>query len=84
MRKTERRSDQFILPDDVIEQAKMDMMRGVKVTIDPQELVRRMKHADDALNGDSNDAEHDALYALRAWLSEILEDPDRRIVNARR
>jgi hypothetical protein len=26
-----------------------------------------MTEADDALNGDSNDAEHDALYAL-GWL----------------
>lgn len=70
----------MVLPDDVLGQAKTDTKRGVKIELTPEEVVRRMKEADEALNGDSNDAEHDSLYALREWLSEILEDPDRRKV----
>lgn len=70
--------DQFALPSGVVDQAKTDTMRGVKIVLTPEEVVRRMKQADEALNGDSNDAEHDALYALREWLSDVFEDPERR------
>lgn len=84
---SERREDQngqFVLPVDIIEEAKSDTNRGVKIQVTPEEVVRRMKMADRALNGDSNDAEHDALRDLREWLSDIFEDPDRRAANARR
>jgi hypothetical protein len=84
---SERREDQngqFILPGDILEEAKTDTIRGVKIQVTPEEVVRRMKMADRALNGDSNDAEHDALHDLREWLSEIFEDPDRRAVHERR
>lgn len=80
----ENDSGQFILPADILDQAKTDTMRGVKITLTPDEVVRRIKQADRALNGDSNDAEHDALHDLREWLSEIFEDPDRRKANERR
>jgi hypothetical protein len=76
--------EKFILPGDIMDQAKTDTLRGVKIMMTPEEVIRRMKMADRALNGASNDAEHDALYALREWLSEVLEDPDRRAVNERR
>lgn len=76
----ERRKQQFVLPEDIFGQAKSDTIRGVKIELTPDEVVRRMKQADRALNGDSNDAEHDALYDLREWLSDVLEDPDRRKV----
>lgn len=69
----------YRLPQDTVDQAKTDTTRGVKIQITPEELIRRIKNADRALNGDSNDAEHDALYELREWLSDILEDPERRV-----
>jgi hypothetical protein len=69
----------YYLPQDIVAQAKTDTTRGVKIQVTPEELVRRCKAADRALNGDSNDAEHDALYELREWLSEVLEDPERRV-----
>lgn len=84
---TERWEDQkgqFILPADIIDEAKSDTTRGVKIQVTPEEVVRRIKMADRALNGDSNDAEHDALHDLREWLSEIFEDPERRAANERR
>jgi len=84
---SERREDQggqFMLPPDIADEAKIDTVRGVKIMVTPEEIVRRMKQADRALNGDSNDAEHDALYDLREWLSEIFEDPERRAADGRR
>lgn len=35
--------------------------------------------ADRALDGESNDAEHDALYSIRETLAEYSTDPQRRI-----
>lgn len=84
---SERREDEngkFALPVDLQEEAKSDTVRGVKIMVTPEEIVRRMKQADRVLSGDSNDAEHDALYDLREWLSEIFEDPGRRAANGRR
>jgi chloramphenicol 3-O-phosphotransferase len=84
---SERREDkngQFTLPADIVEEAKSDTTRGVKIEVTPEEVVRRMKMADRALNGDSNDAEHDALSDLREWLSDVFEDPDRRVANGKR
>jgi hypothetical protein len=69
----------YCLPQDTLAQAKTDTIRGVKIQVTPEELVQSIKRADKALNGDSNDAEHDALYELREWLSEVLEDPERRV-----
>jgi len=37
-----------------------------------------MVTADRALNGDSNDLEHNTLYEIHEKLSEIFEDPQRR------
>jgi hypothetical protein len=39
-------------------------------------IMGLMAKADKALNGTSNDAEHDALYEIREALSEAYEDPD--------
>jgi len=73
------RREEFALPNDVVEQASIDTLRNVKIEITPSELVDLMKDADQALNGDSNDEEHDALYRIRRWMSEVVEDPDRRV-----
>jgi len=48
------------------------------ITVTRHELLKLCIEADKALDGDSNDAEHDALYSLRESLSEFLEDPERR------
>ena len=42
------------------------------------ELNALIDQADKALDGDSNDAEHDALYAIREALAEYSLDPARR------
>jgi hypothetical protein len=81
MAKTKRKikeSDQFVIPKGVVTKAKKDSAGGIMISVDPHEVVQRMQEADEALNGDSNDAEHDALVDLREWLSEIFEDTDRR------
>lgn len=48
------------------------------VTVTRHELLRAIQAADRALDGVSNDAEHDALYDLREILSEWVEAPERR------
>ena len=63
------------IPDDIVARAKASKD---EIVVTPSELVALMQTADEALNGDSNDAEHDALYELREELSEIFEDPNRR------
>jgi hypothetical protein len=50
---------------------------SIKITV--KELNALIDKADKALDGDSNDAEHDALYSLRETLSEMSQDPDRRL-----
>lgn len=66
---------QFVMPADVIVKARKLTRDGVLITISPAALINRIVNADDALNSSSNDSEHDALYYLREWLSEIYEDP---------
>jgi hypothetical protein len=44
-----------------------------KIVVTAGELVALLNEADEALDGDSNDAEHDALYSIRESLSEIVE-----------
>jgi hypothetical protein len=51
----------------------------IKVTLTLKELNDLIDKMDDALDGDSNDYEHDVLYATRDTLSEYTSDPDRRI-----
>ena len=68
----------FIMPPDIIGRSVIETKRGVKITVTPHELMQQMRAADVALNGDSNDAEHDALYELRGWLSDVYEDIERR------
>jgi hypothetical protein len=75
---TRNGKERFRIPPDVIARANEDADDGVKIMLTPAAVVSAMCSADKALNGDSNDAEHDALYALREWLSEIFEDPSRR------
>jgi hypothetical protein len=70
---------EFTLPAGVITRAGRSTRLGAKIRVTPNEVVDKMRDADRALNGDSNDEEHDTLALLRDWLSEILEDPDRRI-----
>ena len=68
----------FIMPPDIIGRSVIETKRGVKITVTPHELMQQMREADIALNGDSNDAANEALYALREWLSEVYEDTERR------
>lgn len=75
---TERDRERFEIPGDIYRRASADTKKGVRIKVSPRELMILMNHADEALNGDSNDAEHDALYDIRQELSEIFEDPDRR------
>jgi hypothetical protein len=49
-----------------------------QIVVTRHELLKLCIEADRALDGDSNDAEHDALCALRDRLSTFLEDPERR------
>jgi hypothetical protein len=49
-----------------------------KITVTRAELLKLCIQADAALDGDSNDAEHDALNTIRGVLSDFLEDPERR------
>lgn len=42
------------------------------------ELNQLIDRADKALDGDSNDEEHDALYEIREAMAEMSTDPDRR------
>lgn len=77
--KTHRESDdddQFNMPADIIGRAEIFTDRGDRIMVKPNELIKQMRLIDKALNGDSNDAEHDALYHVREWLSDIYEDPD--------
>jgi DNA segregation ATPase FtsK/SpoIIIE-like protein len=67
--------DAFVVPDDIRVRAAEETARGVRVYVTPSDLIGLMDDADKALNGDSNDAEHDALYDLRDTLSEWFEDP---------
>lgn len=48
------------------------------VVVQASELTELLAEADAALDGDSNDAEHDALYSLRVSLAEWIEQPQRR------
>ena len=70
--------DTFKIPHVVRVRANRDTKNGVKIVLSPKEILKQMGEADKALNGDSNDDEHDALHSLREWLSDIFEDPDRR------
>jgi hypothetical protein len=51
----------------------------VKIVLTLKELNDLIDKMDDALDGDSNDYEHDVLFATRDTLSEFTSDPDRRI-----
>lgn len=75
---TRRDNEEFDLPKDVVKRASEETSCGVRISVTPAELVEQMKAADEALNGNSNDAEHDVLTKIREWISEVFEDPDRR------
>ena len=81
-RKTDK-NDQFVLPDDVVRKARIDTRNGVRISISPEEVLTQIAMADRALNGDSNDSEHDVLCALREWLSDVYEDPEYRVQRVR-
>jgi hypothetical protein len=63
---------QFSIPVEIRELAKAQDPIRIKAAT----LVAMMDEADEALNGDSNDAEHDALFSLREQLSELFENGD--------
>jgi hypothetical protein len=65
----------FRIPDDIRKRAKMSTDR---ISITPSELIDLLDTADNALNSNSNDTEHDALYLIRECLSEWFEDSTRR------
>ena len=56
----------------------MTVSQRIEILLKLSEVNALIDEADKALDGDSNDAEHDALYALREKLAEFSTDPDRR------
>lgn len=58
-----------------------EMLQGpdAKIVVTRHELLRLMLAADKALDGDSNDDEHDALYEVREGLGAFIEEPERRL-----
>lgn len=66
-------NDRFIIPPDIRRRA---AARTDRIMIKPATLIALMDEADEALNGDSNDAEHDALFSIREQLSELYESGD--------
>jgi hypothetical protein len=48
------------------------------IVLKSKELRALIGQADKALHGNSNDAEHDALYSIRERLAEFSQDPNRR------
>jgi len=77
MRTARNGVEKFRIPRDIILKARGADKKGVRFLVSPVELIRLMRIADRALNEDSNDAEHDALYEIRETLSDIYEDPTR-------
>lgn len=69
--------DNFTVPKDILKRARRLTKKGKRLLFTPVEILQMMDVADRALNGDSNDDEHDALFTLREELSEAYEDPDR-------
>lgn len=66
--------DQYKLPSKVRRQAKEDAKKGLEIKVAPLELIEQIDKADKALNGDSNDDEHDALWEIREWIAAVLEN----------
>lgn len=60
---------QFNIPQDIRDLAKAQD----RIRVSASTLVALMDEADEALNGDSNDAEHDALFSIREQLSDLFE-----------
>jgi hypothetical protein len=56
----------------------MKKPEDIKVVLSLKELNDIIDKMDDALDGDSNDYEHDVLYMTREELAEFSSDPDRR------
>jgi len=67
-----------VIAADIVRRAKKSKQ---VISVTPEELISLMQEADKALDGDSNDDEHDALYSIREQLSDIFERP--RTVNKR-
>lgn len=81
--KTDRKGkEKFWVPTYICEKARSATKKGVKILVTPNDLIQLMNIADRALNGDSNDAEHDALYQIRESLSALYEDPERTYMKA--
>lgn len=66
------------LPQSIAHRASQDSLNGIRICIPPNLIIGAMTRADAALNGNSNDAEHDALQELRETLSEWYEDASNR------
>lgn len=58
---------------------KIKTTEGGKVLLTRVELASAIADAEKALAGDSNDAEHDALFSLKEWLEGLYEDPARSV-----
>lgn len=69
----------FTLPGAVKREAVSLTRSGVRISVTPAEFALQMTMVDGALNRGSNDAEHDALVEIRDWLSDMYEDPTRRV-----
>lgn len=76
-RRVTTHKDTFTIPPSVQTRAKAATTKGRRIWLTPTELIDLLNQADEALNGDSNDAEHDALFAIREQLSDFFERLDR-------
>lgn len=68
------KKEKFTIPPDVVKMAKKSK---ALIRVTPKELLDLIRKADKALNGGSNDAEHDALYEIREEISNLYEDLNR-------
>jgi hypothetical protein len=60
-----------------------EQIAKIKVTLLLEELNALIDRADQALDGNSNDDEHDALYLIREKLAGMSTDPERRYKDSR-
>lgn len=80
MESTRHEPDQFFrMPKDIVKQAVRDSRDGIRIAVKPSEFIKVMMQMDELMDQDSGDGDHDAMRVAREFLSEIFEDPSRRV-----
>ena len=72
-------AEYFTITKEIRDKAKKDTRLGTVIAMTPKELIDLMELANEALGSESGDEEHDALYEINETLSEVFEDPSRRV-----